>query len=360
MTGKIKTLGNTYSFEEIKRGDWDTEESAYLKEALSFCQDWLSGQNLFELHTSGSTGAPKPIQVERDKMEKSAQMTGEFLKLENQPKLLCCLNTAMIAGKMMLVRGMVWESELHIVSPSSLFPARLPHTDYDLVAMVPMQVEKALRFKERGRVLGNTKNFLIGGAPSSERLREELRSWSGNFFQTFGMTETVSHIALADLKSKGPLIYKTLPGVDIDADASGRLYVKSPTGIQSGFLTNDIVELTGKNEFIWKGRFDFVINSGGYKIFVEELEREIEPVWQQYLPVNRFIITKASDELLGEKVILIFEGKLSTQDLSKCMAALKSKLHPYKYPKEVLQVDEFCTTPSGKINRVKTTEKLKL
>lgn len=360
MAGKIVTLYNSYTFEEIKAGDWDPNEASYGRDALLFCQEWFSGQHHFELKTSGSTGVPKPILVEREKMEKSARMTGEFLNLDNSPKLLCCLNTAMVAGKMMLVRGMVWEAELHIVSPSTLFPVWLPKIDFDLVAMVPLQLEKAIMVEKSERILDSAKNFLIGGAPSSERLREELRSWPGNFFQTFGMTETVSHIALADLKSKGPLIYKALPGVEIDADASGRLYIQSPTGIRAGILTNDIVELTGKNEFIWKGRFDLVINSGGYKVYVEELEREIEPIWQQYFPSNRFFIHKATDELLGEKVILIIEGKVPNQDLHNFMAALKTNLHPYKYPKDVLQMDKFCITPSGKINRITTTEKLKL
>jgi o-succinylbenzoate---CoA ligase len=360
MAGKIITLGNTYSFENIKSGAWDPGEAPFIQEVLSFCQDWLTGEEEYLLKTSGSTGIPKSIQVSRSKMSKSAAMTGEFLQIGKKSSLLCCLNTSMIAGKMMLVRGMEWNAEVFIIPPSSHIPPQVEVKDYDLVAMVPLQMEKTLQKGSNNALLHDSKNFLIGGAPSSDQLRNKLRQWPGNFFQTFGMTETVSHIAMADLKTKGPLMYRTLPGVRIDTDAQGRLCIYSPTGINPIIFTNDIVEIIGENEFIWKGRMDFVINSGGYKILIEELEGEIEKIWHQISPLPRFFIDKSADNLLGERVVLVMESGVTQKQLQHLLALLKSNLHPYKYPKVVLHVDKFILTPSGKINRSKTTERLTL
>ncbi len=359
MAGKIVTLGNAYSFDHIQSGDWDPGEAPYVLEVLSFCRDWLSGEEKYSLKTSGSTGKPKSIEINRSKMTKSAEMTGEFLQIGVNANLLCCLNTSMIAGKMMLVRGMEWDAKVYLVPPSSNLPPHLDVQAFDLVAMVPMQMEKALQIGSNAPFIHDSKNFLIGGAPSSDVLRSKLRQWPGNFFQTFGMTETVSHIAMADLKSKGPLLYKTLPGVKIDTDAHGRLCISSPTGINPVIFTNDIVEIISENEFIWKGRTDFVINSGGFKILIEELEAEIERVWQGKNPYPNFFIEKAADDLLGEKVVLILEGGVTQKQLRHLLSLLKANLHPYKMPKEVLQVDNFILTPSGKVNRAKTTEKLR-
>ncbi len=360
MAGKIITLENTYYLEDIKSGDWDPDEPPFIREAFTFCQDWLNGVEEFELKTSGSTGLPKTILVNRSKMAKSAEMTAEFLQMSSDASLLCYLNPQMIAGKMMLVRGMEWKSELTIAPPSSLLPHPLDMKTYDLVAMVPMQVEKALQVDSNNTFIHEAKNIIVGGAPSPDRLRDKIRSWPGNFFQTFGMTETVSHIAMADLKTKGALIYKTLPGVKIETDASGRLCISSPTGIDSTILTNDIVEIISENEFVWKGRVDFVINSGGYKIIVEELETEIEQIWGKTESVPRFIIDKTADNLLGEKVVMIIEKNLPKIKLTELFSLLRSNLHPYKLPKEIFNVEKFVLTPSGKVNRAKTKEKLNL
>lgn len=325
----------------------------FAKAAFAFCKAWLAGEQTFSQATSGSTGTPKQITVSRQQMEASAKATGAFFKTDSRSKLLCCLNPAYIAGKMMLVRAMVWDCEVILTEPSAN-PLQQIDLEIDFIAMVPLQVQACMDDDKSCQKLKKINHLIIGGAPISAKLKFSLIETGIQAWQTFGMTETVSHIALAPITSH-ELIYQVLPGVQFGQDSRGALWIKSEMSGPEPIQTNDLIEPRSDSSFIWLGRVDFVINSGGIKIHPELLEAKIEPLLQLYFPDSLFFIFGEKDEKLGEKVMLLIESKSGEEkQAGELQNALKASLEKYEVPKGIYFLPSFLMTPSGKINRAQT------
>src|SRR5690554_246094 len=358
--GKIIIDEQEFTFEQIKEGHWPAQKP-YMETSLAFCNEWLNGKKSFTLKTSGSTGIPKSLAVSRSQMTSSARATGEFFQIQPLAVILCCLNTEMIAGKMMLVRAMEWDSHLHLVEPSSNPLAGFTkERSFDFTTMVPIQLETCLQYEQSLSVLQQIKNLLLGGAPLSEKLRQKAVALPGNLYQTYGMTETVSHIALADIKADGPLIYKTLPGVHIRQNSNLQLEIQAPMSNNTWIGTNDIVEIMPEG-FMWKGRADFVVNTGGIKVQPEEVEVQISELMHQLFPGQRYFIAGLPDEKLGQKIVLVIEGrKEEYEDQERMLKMLKDSLPPFRHPKNLLFVPKFAETASNKINRKETLKNQKL
>ncbi|GMQ27802.1 AMP-binding protein [Algoriphagus confluentis] len=329
----------------------------YAQAAFSFCKSWLEGEKTFTQSTSGSTGTPKQIPISRDQMMASAQGTGSFFKTDPNSKLLCCLNSAYIAGKMMLVRAMVWNCEIHLVEPSS-DPLSKVDEDFDFVAMVPLQVQASMEDQTSLPKLKSIPHLIIGGAPISAKLKVNLVENGIEAWQTFGMTETVSHIALAPIQAD-ELIYQILPGVQFGQDQRGALWIQSQMSGPDPIQTNDLIEPRSETSFVWLGRADFVINSGGIKIHPEFLEAKIESHVQRFFSDSRFFIFGKKDEKLGEKVILLIESStIDEKKAGELLTELKHQLGKYEVPRKISFIPSFQMTPSGKINRKKTISNL--
>lgn len=328
----------------------------FAKAAFQFCQEWLSGESTFTQHTSGSTGNPKEIQISRAQMIASAKATQTFFQMDEDTRLLCCLDPRYIAGKMMLVRAMVWNSPVELTEPKS---NPLPGIKCipDFAAMVPLQVEACMQDKPSLEKLKKIKHLIVGGAPISSRLKDQLIQNGISAHQTYGMTETVSHVALAKIDGTA-LHYKVLPGTEFGLDERSALWIKSASSKDKVVQTNDLVELVGENSFRWLGRADFVINSGGVKLHPEQLERKAEQVIQRFYPNSSFFFFSQKDEILGEKLCLLIESKGEYKGVDNLLNALKKVLGKYEVPKNIFIVPGFLRTESGKINRLKTSENL--
>ncbi|WP_339922061.1 AMP-binding protein [uncultured Cyclobacterium sp.] len=351
------TFGHTtFSLSQIQKGDEKQLPDLY-KEAFNFCWEWLNGKEAYTLQTSGSTGPPKNVFVSRSQLVESAKATKLFFGFKEGCKMLCCLDTSKIAGKMMLVRAMEWKGDLRVVPPeSNPFKGRM-NDFFDFVALVPLQVEKTLGSPNGIKALEQIQNIIIGGAPISNQLREKVNCLPGRVFQTYGMTETVSHIALANLKENGALLYKALPGVALKVDNHNRLLIHAPMGGRSWLQTNDVVSLQNDNTFLWKGRADNVINSGGVKLHPEEIAIEIEGLMYQYFPGRLFFLTGTNDKSLGESLTLVIEGEEALEIATLFLDKAKKLLPKYHNPKLILFISEFKVTVSGKIDQLRTLAK---
>lgn len=345
-----RTFQTIADFEEEGTGLPD-----FAKAAIDFCKDWLNGKNNFIQHTSGSTGTPKEIVITRAQMIASAKATQSFFRTDEQTKLLCCLDTNYIAGKMMLVRALVWNCPIEIVQPRSN-PLLGTTTVPDFVALVPFQVEACLQDKPALDLLKKIKHLIIGGAPIPSALKNQLIKHEIQAYQTYGMTETVSHIAMAKI-SPGELRYEILPGVDFGLDKRNTLWLKSAASNHEVVQTNDLVELLGHNSFRWLGRVDFVINSGGVKLHPELLEAKAEQIIHTFFPNSAFFFFGKEDGKLGEKLCLLIEAKGVPLRVDDLLKGLREVLGRYEVPKNIFLVSQFVRTISGKINRSKTIEK---
>ncbi|TFV94245.1 acyl-CoA synthetase [Algoriphagus kandeliae] len=332
-----------------------SSDNEVLQQALSFCRDWMEGIETFIQKTSGSTGVPKEIEITRKQMIASAQATGDFFQIKSSDLLLACLHPNYIAGKMMLVRAIIWDAPLILVEPSSDPLQRIPNTIHpDFVAMVPLQVENSLKNQDSKRKLQQIKHILIGGAPCSAQLQKQLAENEIQAWQSFGMTETVSHIALAKITG-APLWYHPLPGVKIGQDERETLWIESPMSRNQRIQTNDRITFNSSGNFQWLGRVDFVVNSGGIKLFPEVLEQQIEVEMDNFFPGKRYFLGGIPDPTLGEKLVLLIES--SEKDRQKAeilLRQLTSKISRYERPREVVFLTHFEETSSGKINRIKT------
>jgi len=306
-----------------------------------FLLDWLDDKETIELTTSGTTGAPKVITIKKQSMVHSAIATGNFFNLHPQDKALLCLPARYIAGKMMIVRAMMLGLELDIMVPSSHLDDLLPHKAYDFVAIVPLQAENSLD------KLHQFKKIIIGGAKVSDDLASKLKNIKSDIYETYGMTETITHIAA---KKIGEAYFNVLEHVSISNDERNCLVIDAQSVSDEKVITNDIVEILNEKQFKWIGRYDNVINSGGIKLFPEQIEAKLASKIG-----NRFFITSLPDDVLGSKVVLIIEGSEQVIDTT-----IFNSLDKFEKPKEILFVSEFVETETKKINRIRTLKKIKV
>ncbi len=355
-----------YTVDEIRDGQFVTADATLTENArntLKFCQQWLTGQREFLVNTSGSTGKPKQITLTRQQMEISARLTGNTLGLHAGQRALVCLPTRYIAGRMMLVRGFVLGMALTVVEPASDPLATLPAgATFDFTALIPLQLQTLLDGPPvRQTMLNYMSAILVGGGPVSVAQHQQLQSVTAPIYHTYGMTETVTHIALRRLNGPDASpAFSPLKGVQLGMDERRCLTIKSAV-TQGGILhTNDSVELRADGSFLWLGRWDNVINTGGVKVQVEKVERVLEQVLLQdmgnsghtNITHRRFFIGPLPDTRLGQLVAVIMEGKPLPQVMEKKIhGALGEHLEVYEVPRQFYYQPQFIETPTGKIDR---------
>lgn len=324
--------------------------------AFAFCRDWMAGQETFSQKTSGSTGAPKLQVLRRTQMEASAAATGAFFGATTSGHLLCCLNPYYIAGKMMLVRALVWDCPITLVEPSAN-PLLGLEEQFSFVALVPLQVDASLAEERSRKLLQSIPHVLIGGAALPHKIQQELVQQGIRAWQSFGMTETVSHIALAEI-GEGELVYQALPGVAIGINEQHCLWIQSLMSGAEKIQTNDKIELRSESTFTWLGRADFMVNSGGIKLFPEQLERRIAPILEETYPGCAYFLFGEKDSRLGERLVLYVEGTEEETKRVALKAGLQQILGKYEVPKKIYFKASFAYTPTRKINRQTTAASL--
>ena len=339
--------------------------SSYETKTLEFCSQWLTGKPSFSVETSGSTGQPKLIEISREQMTASARLTGNALGLEKNDKALVCLSTNHIAGMMMLVRSFVLELDLTIINPVANPLVDFPDdTVFDFTAMVPLQLFEILKnTPKKIKILNKMKGILVGGAPVNPVLEKKLQTVKAPVFATYGMTETVSHIALKRLNGKEKTDYfTTFTGVKIETDKRQCLTINSLVTVNKTLVTNDRVEILSANTFRWLGRIDNIINSGGFKVQVEKVESALE---QALFTIDnsenyKCFVSSVEDEKFGRIIIAVIEALPFSQKKQNQLAEkLGSLLKKYEIPKKIYFINKIILTPTAKIDRRATLEKMK-
>ncbi|MBC8754557.1 AMP-binding protein [Kordia sp. YSTF-M3] len=350
---KFKLDGNYFDREGLKEVAYSfVKEGKPYEQALGdFLIDWLDEKEYVVVFTSGSTGKPKSIRLNKQAMVHSALATGDFFGIKPGDSALQCLPSNFIAGKMMLIRAMILGLELDLVAPTSN-PLENQYKHYDFCAMVPMQVENSLE------QLHQIKTLIVGGAPASKALIERLQNVSTKVFATYGMTETITHIAAKPLNNlpKGETAqYQTLPNIHISTDDRNCLVIDAPRIHPKKIITNDVVQLISETEFDWLGRFDNVINSGGIKLHPEQIEEKLSAFIS-----GRYFVTGIDDSQLGKKLLLIIEDTAQNVEVSNLLETIKlsKKFSKFEIPKIIYTVKNFTETNTGKVQRGKTVASL--
>lgn len=334
------------SSEELIKYSKNTSETLY-----SFLSDWFSSSDVMVVKTSGSTGKPKDIELKKEYMINSAKATGNFFNISEKTTALCCLPIEYIAGKMMIIRAMTLGWHIDLIEPVSN-PLEEINKSYDFSAMVPLQLQNSI---EKLHLIDQ---LIVGGGVVSYDLEQKIQGLSTKVYASYGMTETITHIALKKLNNFGHSVprfrdvseshYKILPNIRISTDNRNCLIIDAPYVSDETVITNDIVDIISDTEFQWKGRFDNVINSGGVKLHPEEIEKKLS-----CHITARFFVAGIEDENLGQKLVLIVEGNPTSINLSQVVSLTK-----YEVPKKVIFINKFEETETGKIQRKQTLSKI--
>ncbi|SIS74963.1 AMP-binding protein [Chryseobacterium gambrini] len=324
----------------INQLSFETEFEIRVK---NFLNEWFSDSDTVKVQTSGSTGTPKVFDIEKSRMMNSAEMTCDFLGLKEGDTALICLPVEYISGKMMVVRSMMRKLKLIVADPS-VKPVETLDRKIDFCAMTPLQVENSLD------KLYLIKNLIIGGAAVSEDLKKKMQealktSDSETYiFETYGMSETLSHIGLKQILPESEEYFMVFENVEISLDERNCLTIYAPKLNPDILQTNDLVEIKNGKQFKFLGRIDNVINSGGAKIFPEQLEALVK----KEIP-NEVVFLGIDDVSLGQKLIAVLEGEKS-DDLIKKVREIQFEKSFHK-PKEIIFVEKIPRTPNGKISR---------
>ncbi len=326
-------------------------QNVYFKQALDFCKAWQSGQTTFVRNTSGSTGEPKPIALTRQQMQASAAMTQQALGVNAHYVSFICLNVNYIAGTMMLVRALEAEMTMYVVEPSSNPFADFPvNIQVDFAAFVPLQIQTMIESGLENR-LNEMAVIIVGGAAISKTLNTKIQNLQVPVYSTYGMTETVSHVALRLLNGPNNSdYYSMLDGISASTDERNCLKIHGQVSNNQWVQTNDVIEWQSEKVFKIIGRADNIINSGGIKIQLEKIETAIEKVWNSS---ERYYCWWQPDERLGQALVLIVE---STQSYFELPVGLESHFTKYEIPKTIYTVAKFSETATGKIDKKSTFE----
>ena len=337
--------GKEYTPEDIARFIAEGTENtpSALWDLYLFLNEWFNDSPVITVHTSGSTGTPKELIVRKDQMMQSARLTCEFLNLKQGESALLCMNLRYIGAMMLVVRALVAGLDL-IVRPASGHPLSDVKQPLRFAAMVPLQVYNTLRTPEEKERLKQTEILIIGGGAIDEALETEIKSLPGAVYSTYGMTETLSHIALRRLN--GPAAsehYHPFSSVHLSLSPENTLVIEAPLVCADILQTNDIARIHPDGSFSILGRKDNVINSGGIKIQAEEIEKKLRLL----IPIP-FVITSVPDKRLGQAVVLLLAEQPDIQEMEK---GIQTILEPYYRPKHILVADCIPQTGNGKVNR---------
>lgn len=335
----IKINGTYYSsLAEIKSSELNIE-------FIQFLEQWFNKEEFISIKTSGSTGKPKQIKLLKQHMVNSAKATCNFFNLKENNTALLCLPTKYIGGQMMVVRSIIRHLNLIVTEPS-LQPLKNITEKIDFAAFTPQQVFHTL--KEDKKVFSSIKNIIIGGGKIAPKLMSELTPLKNNIYSTYGMTETCSHVALKKINSDKKEYFKALPDISFEANKNSCLVINAPNVSAEKIVTNDVVNLINSTSFEWLGRFDNVINSGGIKIYPEEIEEKLQNFVSQ-----PFYITSKKDNELGEKLIMVIKGNLSGEEKKRIINKSKEILKKHFVPKQIICKPNFDKTATDKIIRQK-------
>lgn len=340
-------------------------DNPYYQSVISFLEDFRTNPQII-VKTSGSTGTPKEIIIKKEQIIASVHQTAAAFNLTSEDIAFCSLPVDYIAGKLMLLRAEILGLDVILIEPSSNpfqnFNAEtieyfLKRSGKFLFAFVPYQLNTIVNDAKSVELLKTAKVTLSGGAPLNSLLEQQLTELNSPIYETYGMTETVTHVAIRKISGTfRSQDYYFLTGVEHRVSQYNTLSIKGLVTNNEWVHTNDIIEYTGENTFRMIGRADNVINSAGVKLHPELIEQNIQQVFSREGISNKFFCFGIPDKKLGQSLVLFVESKARTTHVSTIQKLLKDRLSKYEVPKEIILVENFVYTSSNKLNRNQTAQ----
>ncbi len=336
-------MTNTVPKINLSKIEFLTKDEQRINSILTFIEEWNNDNSDILIKTSGSTGKPKEFHVKKIYFIESAKLSGSYFHYKENENIVLALSIDTIGGKMQVIRALIFQMNL-IVCDNSRNPLLDLNKKVDYISLVPLQIEEIIR--NSNEKLSLCKSILIGGAAINASLEENLKKSKLNFFESYGMTETLSHIAIRKIGTED--YFTVLKGVTISLKENCLVITVPNLGIEN-LETNDIVEIIDDKKFKLIGRKDLVINSGGYKFHPELLEKKIA----KKIDIAFFILGEKNEEF-GQIITLFVETIFSETELNQLKDIFVENFERFEIPKKIYFVEEFVRTESNKINRFET------
>ncbi len=339
--------GKSFSLNEISNWIKSPSESKIESQVKAVYQEFLfSEADHIEIFTSGSTGAPKLIRHSKEKVFHSAQMSNHFFQLGEGKKVLLVLPPEKIGGRMLIIRSIVGGMDLYYVTPRLNPFSEIRLSNFDFCSLTPAQLATIIKDKASLEQLRKIKKILLGGSEVTDEILNFTQNEHTEYFHSYGMTETISHVAIRALNGENKSeFYTALDDVNFELkEETGQLIIHAPTILKDSLLTNDIVEIRDYTSLKWLGRLDNIVNSGGIKLVIEEIEKKIKSFFK-----GEFFLTSEKDDILGEKLVIIVKNEL--KQIPKLKENINRELDRFERPKMIYIVNHFPVTDNGKIIR---------
>jgi o-succinylbenzoate---CoA ligase len=344
MTEELSITIDTNDLRKLKTHQFfQNSDHQILKELGDFLVNWFDSSDFILQTTSGSTGPAKELKLSKKSMLASALLTLKTLEIKNKQMVLLCLPLRYIAGKMMVVRALAGNHHLVIQTPRNT-----PHISTQkiaLTALVPLQLKNLIA---KNQQFNTIQNILVGGAAIDKELEEKIQDLPTATYETYGMAETCSHVALR--RVNGPnreSVFQLLDGITAETDPEGRLCIHAPQLSENVFQTNDLAEMVGDRTFRWLGRADHIINSGGIKINPIEIEREVEPILGY-----KCVVLGLPHPTWGQELVMVVETLNKQMSEETAMQSIQSHLSSTQRPKKIVFMNEFPRNESMKTDRI--------
>ncbi|MCU0417136.1 MAG: AMP-binding protein [Cytophagaceae bacterium] len=312
--------------------------------AIQLCYEWYLSNASPTIQTSGSTGYPKTIQLDRKAIAASVQRTARFFNLSAQSTFLVVLPLDKIAGRMQLYRALCLEATVYVNTPSRSLNDVLS-LPYDFVSLSTLQIRHLVQDERGIALLSDCRIVLIGGAAPDESTIQRLQVLPHTeVYLSYGMTETLSHIAIQALHPIREPGFRLLDGVEWRATRHSTMITDRLLGIE--IETTDSLEALSDSYFVYKGRRDRVINSGGVKVHPELIETIVQQWFIEQGWTNLFYVGSLPHPALGEQVVLYIDAL--PVEKNSLLEGIKQRVPPYHAPREVI-VQTIQVSENGKI-----------
>ncbi len=349
FSSEVSILGENYNQPQLEEWYNALSLNGFENTIKSVFSKWYDDSLEFEISTSGSTGTPKIIQLKKEKMYASAKNSLAYFKLKKNQKILLAIPADKVGGIMLIIRAIIGNLDLHFIEPKLDPFVSLKEKSFSFCSLTPSQLLKIHDNPDSVKKLNKIQKILLGGAAITDKLMTIIQQSNNKFYHSYGMTETISHVAIRPLNGNLKKDYfEAIGKATFTTNNKFQLIVNDPEILEEPLLTNDIVELIGPKKLIWKGRIDNIINSGGIKLIIEELEKKIGLTIKE-----TFYLVGIPDPVFGEKLILLIQGNdTSAINENNYKDKLTKILPKHEVPKEIIFVPKFKYTENGKLLRL--------
>jgi O-succinylbenzoic acid--CoA ligase len=305
------------------------------------------------IHTSGTAGVPKLVEFDRRAID--AAVASSALALEASPNdpWLCCLPLAHIGRLLVLLRSVLLGAPV-AVHPRFDVDAVAAEPDVAFVAVVPTMLGRLL---DAGVDVARFRAVLVGGAALPGSLRDRAETSGAIVVETYGLTESCGGVVYDGRPLPGTSVRLAgdTGGIELHGPTLMRGYRFDPGGTAAAFTPDgwlrpgDAGWLDGDRRLHVIGRLDDLINSGGEKVWPQE----VEDVLETHPRIAEAAVSGREDPKWGQRVVafVVPTDPADPPTLDEVRDHVGGRLARFKAPRELVVLDELPRTPSGKVRR---------